>query len=117
MIASDGKTAYYASDRNDSRGGLDLYTFEMRSDVRPAKTLWVRGRVIDVKTKKGLPSAVESTYVLLTPSYTWTALAGHTSAPVSAPWGQSPGGNNAGVTTCTSATILGPDVGPGAPGV
>lgn len=64
VIASDGKTAYYASDRTDSRGGLDLYTFEMRADVRPAKTLWVKGKVRDVKTNKGLPSAVELTDLL-----------------------------------------------------
>jgi outer membrane protein OmpA-like peptidoglycan-associated protein/Tol biopolymer transport system component len=61
VIASDGKTAYYASDRSDSKGGLDLYTFELRSDVRPSKTLWVKGKVFDAKTKKGLPSAVELT--------------------------------------------------------
>lgn len=61
VIASDGKTAYYASDRSDSKGGLDLYTFELRSDVRPSKTLWVKGKVFDSRTKKGLPSAVELT--------------------------------------------------------
>ena len=59
IIAADGKTAYYASDRSDSRGGLDIYTFELRSSVRPAKTLWVKGKIFDNKTKKGLPSAVE----------------------------------------------------------
>jgi outer membrane protein OmpA-like peptidoglycan-associated protein/tetratricopeptide (TPR) repeat protein len=59
VIAADGKTAYYASDRQDSRGGLDLYTFEMRKEVRPLRTLWVEGKVYDVKTKEGLPSAVE----------------------------------------------------------
>ncbi|HVY73414.1 MAG TPA: OmpA family protein [Puia sp.] len=61
VIASDGKTAYYASDRADSRGELDLYTFELREDVRPARTLWVKGRVFDQKTGKGLPSSVELT--------------------------------------------------------
>ena len=60
-IAADGKTAYYASDRSDSRGGLDLYTFEMRDDIRPARTLWIRGKVFDKKTSKGLPSSVELT--------------------------------------------------------
>jgi outer membrane protein OmpA-like peptidoglycan-associated protein len=58
-VAADGKTAYYASDRADSRGQLDLYSFELRSDVRPAKTIWVKGRVYDKKTGKGLPSSVE----------------------------------------------------------
>lgn len=61
VVASDGKTAYYASDRSDSKGGLDLYTFELRSDVRPLRTLWVKGKVFDATTKKGLPSAVELT--------------------------------------------------------
>ena len=61
VVAADGKTAYYASDRSDSRGGLDIYSFELRNDVRPAKTLWVRGKVFDKKTTKGLPSAVELT--------------------------------------------------------
>lgn len=58
VIAADGKTAYYSSDRADSRGELDLYTFELRSDVRPARTLWIKGKVFDKKTMKGLPSSV-----------------------------------------------------------
>jgi outer membrane protein OmpA-like peptidoglycan-associated protein len=58
VIASDGKTAYYASDRADTRGGLDLYTFELRQDIRPAQTLWVKGKVFDRATRKGLPSSV-----------------------------------------------------------
>ncbi|OJW61271.1 MAG: flagellar motor protein MotB [Sphingobacteriales bacterium 50-39] len=61
VISANGKTAYYASDRADSRGGLDLYTFELREDIRPAQTLWVRGRVFDKTTRKGLPSGVELT--------------------------------------------------------
>jgi outer membrane protein OmpA-like peptidoglycan-associated protein/tetratricopeptide (TPR) repeat protein len=59
FVAADGRTAFYASDRSDSRGGLDLYTFELRPNVRPAKTLYVKGKVYDIKTGKGLPSAVE----------------------------------------------------------
>jgi outer membrane protein OmpA-like peptidoglycan-associated protein len=59
IVAADGKTAYYASDRADSRGQLDLYAFELRADVRPARTLWVKGKVFDQKTGKGLPSSVE----------------------------------------------------------
>ena len=59
IVSADGKTAYYASDRADSRGQLDLYSFELRQDVRPAKTIWVKGKVYDKKTGKGLPSSVE----------------------------------------------------------
>jgi outer membrane protein OmpA-like peptidoglycan-associated protein/tetratricopeptide (TPR) repeat protein len=59
FIAADGKTAYYASDRSDSKGGTDIYSFELREDVRPYKTLWVKGRVFDKKTTQGLSSAVE----------------------------------------------------------
>jgi outer membrane protein OmpA-like peptidoglycan-associated protein len=61
VIAANGKTAYYASDRADSHGGLDIYTFELRSDIRPARTLWIKGKVFDIKTQKGLPSSVELT--------------------------------------------------------
>lgn len=58
VVAADGKTAYYASDRADSKGGLDLYTFALRQDIRPAQTLWVKGKVFDSATRKGLPSSV-----------------------------------------------------------
>jgi len=59
FITSDGNTAYYASDRSDTRGGLDIYTFTLREDIRPRRTLWVSGKVFDKKTTKGLPSSVE----------------------------------------------------------
>jgi outer membrane protein OmpA-like peptidoglycan-associated protein/tetratricopeptide (TPR) repeat protein len=63
IVAADGKTAYYASDRSDTKGGMDIYTFELREGVRPLKTLWVKGKVFDIKTKNGLPSSVELTDV------------------------------------------------------
>jgi len=59
FVAADGKTAYYASDKFDSKGGTDIYSFELREDVRPFKTLWVTGQVFDKKTTKGLPSSIE----------------------------------------------------------
>ena len=59
IVAADGKTGYYASDGGDSRGGLDIYSFQLRDDIRPLKTLWVKGKVFDKKTNAGLPSSVE----------------------------------------------------------
>ncbi|MBS4066761.1 MAG: OmpA family protein, partial [Chitinophagaceae bacterium] len=59
IIASDAKTVYFSSDGWDSRGGLDIFTFELPAHVRPHKTLWVKGTVFDKKTKEGLPSNVE----------------------------------------------------------
>ncbi len=61
VVAPDGKTAYYSSDRSDTKGGLDIYTFQLRQDIRPLRTLWVKGQVYDKKTKEGLPSSVELT--------------------------------------------------------
>ncbi|TXT29149.1 MAG: OmpA/MotB domain-containing protein [Chitinophagaceae bacterium] len=58
-VSADGLTAYYASDRSDTRGELDLYKFEMRPDIRPNRTLYVKGIITDKKTKKRLPSTVE----------------------------------------------------------
>lgn len=63
VVAADGITAYYASEGADSRGGLDIYSFQLREDIRPLKTLWVKGKVFDKKTSAGLPSAVELTDV------------------------------------------------------
>lgn len=59
MIAADAQTAYYASDKADSKGGLDLYTFNLRKDIQPTQTFWITGYVYDSITKKGLPSSVE----------------------------------------------------------
>jgi outer membrane protein OmpA-like peptidoglycan-associated protein/tetratricopeptide (TPR) repeat protein len=58
-VASDGETAYYASDRSDSRGGLDLYMFQLPEYARPIKTLFVKGRIYDASTLKGIPCGVE----------------------------------------------------------
>jgi outer membrane protein OmpA-like peptidoglycan-associated protein/tetratricopeptide (TPR) repeat protein len=63
IVNADGRTAYYSSDRSDTKGGLDIYTFELRKDLRPLKTLWVKGKVYDKNTKAGLPSTVALTDV------------------------------------------------------
>ncbi len=63
IVASDGKTSYYASDGSDTRGGLDIYSFQLRDDISALKTLWVKGKVYDKKTGQGLPSSIELTEI------------------------------------------------------
>ena len=63
IVSADGKTAFYASDKGDFKNGLDLYTFELREDIRAQKTFWVKGKIYDKKTKAGLPSSVELTTI------------------------------------------------------
>ena len=60
-VAADGYTAYYASDREDSRGGLDIYSFTLPAHARPHKTIYVKGNITDLITKKGLPANLELT--------------------------------------------------------
>lgn len=59
VVSADGKTAYFSSDRADSKGGMDIYSFELRENIRPIKTLWVRGKVYDKKTGSSIISSVE----------------------------------------------------------
>lgn len=61
FITADGKTAYYASERKDSYGGLDLYSFELNPAIRPYETRWVTGRVTDKKTGNGIAATLELT--------------------------------------------------------
>ncbi len=59
IVAADGKTAYYASDKGDFKNKIDLYSFELRADIQAQKTLWVKGKIFDKKTNMGLASLVE----------------------------------------------------------
>ncbi len=63
IVSADGKKAFYASDKGDFKNGLDLYSFELREDIRAQKTFWVRGKIYDKKTNAGLPSSVELTTI------------------------------------------------------
>jgi len=59
IVAADGKTCYYASDRFNEENGLDLYKFTLRDNVQAQKTDWITGRVFNKKTNEGLPSTIE----------------------------------------------------------
>jgi outer membrane protein OmpA-like peptidoglycan-associated protein len=59
VIASNGKDAFIAKEGNDSRGGLDIYQFELYEAARPKQTGYAKGVVFDANTKKKLAAKVE----------------------------------------------------------
>jgi outer membrane protein OmpA-like peptidoglycan-associated protein len=59
FVTADGKTAYFASDRSDSHGELDIYKFELYAGAQPVHTLYVQGYVYDNKTNKRLTATLE----------------------------------------------------------
>lgn len=54
-----GNLALFSSESGDTRGGNDIYFFEMPEELRPAKAIYVKGKVTDVQTKRPLNSSVE----------------------------------------------------------
>ena len=64
VISLDGKTAYFASDRDDfeeAQGGVDLYKFDLYEEAQPKKVTYVKALVTDAKTGKTLATEVEIT--------------------------------------------------------
>jgi outer membrane protein OmpA-like peptidoglycan-associated protein/tetratricopeptide (TPR) repeat protein len=59
LVSADGKTAYFASDREDSHGGLDLYQFELYEGAQPEKVTYMKGKVFDADTKVPLGASFE----------------------------------------------------------
>ena len=58
-ISSNGKEGYIASDRPDSRGGLDIYKISLPDFARANKTLYFNGYINDAITKKSLTGTVK----------------------------------------------------------
>lgn len=47
FVSTDGKLAYFASNKIDGNGGWDIYSFELYEEARPEKVLFVKGYVQD----------------------------------------------------------------------
>jgi outer membrane protein OmpA-like peptidoglycan-associated protein/Tol biopolymer transport system component len=60
LVSRDGKTAWFASNREGGYGGLDIYSFELYEQARPGKTIYVKGKVYDAVSKAPLASEVET---------------------------------------------------------
>ncbi len=59
LISSDGKYAFFASNREGGYGGLDLYSFELPEKLRPKPITYLKGVVFDIETKQKLGAAFE----------------------------------------------------------
>lgn len=58
-ISSDGKTAFFASDKEGGFGGLDIYSFELPEKLRPKPVTYVKGIVSDAGTKELLDADIQ----------------------------------------------------------
>lgn len=56
IIAANGITAFYASNRSDAIGDMDLYRFDLPKHARSTPTYWIRGQVTDQQTGKTIPA-------------------------------------------------------------
>ncbi|MBL7933520.1 MAG: PD40 domain-containing protein, partial [Bacteroidia bacterium] len=59
LVEPSGQFALFASDRPGGQGGVDLYQFEMPTDIRPEKITYVKGKIYDAKTKEPLEARFE----------------------------------------------------------
>lgn len=58
-VSLDGKTGYFASDRLDTKGGPDIYSFEMPESIRPKPVTYLKAKVVDVETRRDLQAKIE----------------------------------------------------------
>lgn len=57
-VSLDGKTGYYTSDKGETLGKTDIFSFELPEKLRPDPVTFVRASVIDAETKKRLEAEV-----------------------------------------------------------
>lgn len=59
VVAPNGKLAYFASDRKEGFGNLDLYAFQLPQNKQPQKITYLKGFVLDNQTQKPLSASFE----------------------------------------------------------
>jgi outer membrane protein OmpA-like peptidoglycan-associated protein/tetratricopeptide (TPR) repeat protein len=57
-VQGNGKTAFFASERLDGTGGLDIYTFELPEELRPIPMVHLEGYVTDEETEEPIATTV-----------------------------------------------------------
>ncbi|MDX5324700.1 MAG: OmpA family protein [Bacteroidota bacterium] len=59
IVDPDGRTGYFASDRDGEKGYMDLFMFELPLSVRATPVAWVKGVITDRKTGKPLKAELQ----------------------------------------------------------
>jgi outer membrane protein OmpA-like peptidoglycan-associated protein len=58
-VTAGGQFAFFASNNLNGYGGYDIYTFELPAALRPQMVTYVKGTVIDIKTRQPLEAEIE----------------------------------------------------------
>lgn len=59
LVGADGKIAYFASDREDGYGELDLYSFELPEQFAPNRVSYFEGKIYNSESKEPLNAKFE----------------------------------------------------------
>ncbi len=59
IVSTNGKKAFFSSNKLDGKGGWDIYSFDLYKDARPEKVLFVKGRLLDEKGDVLIDAKVE----------------------------------------------------------
>ncbi len=59
IVSTNGKKAYFSSNKLNGSGGWDIYSFDLYEDARPEKVLFVKGTLIDEEGKQITDAKVE----------------------------------------------------------
>jgi len=59
FLTADGRTGYFASDRPEGEGGMDIYRAEFQEELNSTQMTFVEAYVIDSLTEKPLKTVVE----------------------------------------------------------
>lgn len=61
LVSAQGDIAFFASDRQGGYGGLDIYTFELPSELQAVQTFYFEGTCFDESNNKKLSAHIELT--------------------------------------------------------
>lgn len=59
LVDPEGKLAFFASNRDNGEGGLDIYQFDLPEELRPERITYVKGKIYNAKTNDPLEASFE----------------------------------------------------------